>query len=614
MLEKINSPEDLKKLNIEEKEQLAKEIREYILNVVSENGGHLASNLGVVELTIALHSVFNVPTDKIVWDVGHQTYVHKILTGRREQLKTIRKLDGLAGFPKTNESDCDCFNTGHSSTSISAALGMARARDLEGKNNSVIAVIGDGALTGGMALEALNDAGYSNTKMTVILNDNEMSISKNIGGLNMFLSKLRTKKLYAKSSLSAKKVIIKIPVVGKPFVKIVQRVKRSIKQLIIPKMFFEDIGFTYLGPVDGHNIEQLQNIMQLSKQVEAPVLIHVLTKKGKGYKIAEENPDKFHATSPFNIETGKPKKEKKPDYSKVFGEKIVEMAKKDSRIVAITASMKDGTGLTKFQKEFPNRFFDMGIAEANMMSTSAGMATTGKVPFASTFAVFAAGRSYDQIRNSICYPNLNVKICSTHSGITVGEDGATHQMLEDISMMRTLPNMKVLSPADDIETKWAIEEAYKQKGPVYVRLSRLATPIIYDENQNFEFGKMIQIGNGIDATIFASGDVLAEALKAKEILAKAKGIDIRVVDVHTIKPIDEEMIVKCAKETKRLISIEDHNVIGGLGSAISEVLTSKYPAKLERIGINDEFGRSGKAEELVKFYGLSAEKIVEKFL
>ena len=307
MLEKINSPEDLKKLNIEEKEQLAKEIREYILNVVSENGGHLASNLGVVELTIALHSVFNVPTDKIVWDVGHQTYVHKILTGRREQLKTIRKLDGLAGFPKTNESDCDCFNTGHSSTSISAALGMARARDLEGKNNSVIAVIGDGALTGGMALEALNDVGYSNTKMTVILNDNEMSISKNVGGLNMFLSKLRTKKLYAKSSLSAKKVILKIPVVGKPFVKIVQRVKRSIKQLIIPKMFFEDIGFTYLGPVDGHNIEQLQNIMRLSKQVEAPVLIHVLTKKGKGYKIAEENPDKFHATSPFDIETRKRK-------------------------------------------------------------------------------------------------------------------------------------------------------------------------------------------------------------------------------------------------------------------------------------------------------------------
>ena len=306
-------------------------------------------------------------------------------------------------------------------------------------------------------------------------------------------------------------------------------------------------------------------------------------------------------------------KEEKKATRQSYGETLEKLGEKYSDIVVLDADLATATKTINFAKKFPERFFDMGIAEANMMSTAAGMATTGKVPFASTFAVFAAGRSYDQIRNSICYPNLNVKICSTHSGITVGEDGATHQMLEDISMMRTLPNMKVLSPADDIETKWAIEEAYKQKGPVYVRLSRLATPIIYDENQKFEFGKMIQIGNGIDATIFASGDVLAEALKAKEILAKTKGIDIRVVDVHTIKPIDEEMIVKCAKETKRLISIEDHNVIGGLGSAISEVLTSKYPAKLERIGINDEFGRSGKAEELVEFYGLSAEKIVERF-
>ena len=307
-------------------------------------------------------------------------------------------------------------------------------------------------------------------------------------------------------------------------------------------------------------------------------------------------------------------KEEKKATRQSYGETLEKLGEKYSDIVVLDADLATATKTINFAKKFPERFFDMGIAEANMMSTAAGMATTGKVPFASTFAVFAAGRSYDQIRNSICYPNLNVKIFATHSGITVGEDGATHQMLEDISMMRTLPNMKVLSPADDIETKWAIEEAYKQKGPVYVRLSRLATPIIYDENQKFEFGKMIQIGNGIDATIFASGDVLAEALKAKEILAKTKGIDIRVVDVHTIKPIDEDMIVKCAKETKRLISIEDHNVIGGLGSAISEVLTSKYPAKLERIGINNEFGRSGKAEELVKFYGLSAEKIVEKFL
>ena len=333
MLEKINAPEDVKNLNLQEKKQLAEEIRKYILEVVSKNGGHLASNLGVVELTIALHSVFNEPKDKIVWDVGHQTYVHKILTGRREQLKNIRKLGGIAGFPKTKESVYDCFNTGHSSTSISAALGMARARDLKGEDNSVIAVIGDGALTGGMAIEALNDAGFSKCKMTVILNDNEMSISPNIGGLNMFLSKLRTKKLYTTSNISGKKIISKIPIIGKPTVKIVQRLKRSIKQLIIPKMFFEDIGFTYLGPVDGHNIEQLENILKLSKQVDTPVLIHVLTKKGKGYKIAEENPDKFHATGPFDLETGKPKKAKGMDYSKVFGNKLVEMAEKNEKIV-----------------------------------------------------------------------------------------------------------------------------------------------------------------------------------------------------------------------------------------------------------------------------------------
>ena len=305
-------------------------------------------------------------------------------------------------------------------------------------------------------------------------------------------------------------------------------------------------------------------------------------------------------------------KEEKKATRQSYGETLEKLGEKYSNIVVLDADLSTATKTINFSKKFPERFFDMGIAEANMISTSAGLATTGKVPFASTFAVFAAGRSYDQIRNSVCYPNLNVKICSTHSGITVGEDGATHQMLEDISLMRTLPNMKVLSPADDVETKWAIEEAYKQEGPVYVRLSRLATNIIYDENQKFEFGKMIQIGNGTDATIFSTGDLLVEAIKAKDELSK-KGIEIRVIDVHTIKPIDEEMIIKCAKETKRLISLEDHNIIGGLGSAISEVLTSKYPVKLERIGIKDEFGRSGKAEELIKYYSLDAESIVKMF-
>ena len=305
-------------------------------------------------------------------------------------------------------------------------------------------------------------------------------------------------------------------------------------------------------------------------------------------------------------------KEEKKATRQSYGETLEKLGEKYENIVVFDADLATATKTINFAKKYPDRFFDMGIAEANMMSTAAGMATTGKVPFASTFAVFAAGRAYDQIRNSICYPNLNVKICSTHAGITVGEDGATHQMLEDISLMRTLPNMKVLSPADDVETKWAIEEAYKTKGPVYVRLSRLATPIIYEENQKFELGKMIQIGEGTDATIFGTGDVLAEAIKAKEKLKK-KGIDIRVIDVHTIKPIDEDMIIKCAKETKRLISLEDHSVIGGLGSAISEVLTSKYPAKLERIGINDQFGKSGKAEELIKFYHLDSDSIVQRF-
>mgnify|MGYP004497552785 FL=1 len=602
MLEKINSPEDLKKLNIEEKEQLAKEIREYILNVVSENGGHLASNLGVVELTIALHSVFNVPTDKIVWDVGHQTYVHKILTGRREGLKTIRKLDGLAGFPKTNESDCDCFNTGHSSTSISAALGMARARDLEGKNNSVIAVIGDGALTGGMALEALNDVGYSNTKMTVILNDNEMSISKNVGGLNMIISKLRTKKLYAKSSLSAKKVILKIPVVGKPFVKIVQRVKRSIKQLIIPKMFFEDIGFTYLGPVDGHNIEQLQNIMKLSKQVEAPVLIHVLTKKGKGYKIAEENPDKFHATSPFDIETGKPKKEKKPDYSKVFGEKIVEMAKKDSRIVAITASMKDGTGLTKFQKEFPNRFFDIGIAEQHALGMAAGMAKEGMIPIVPIYSSFYQ-RAYDQVIHDIALQNLPVIMCVDRAGV-VGADGETHQGTLDMAFFRIVPNLTIMAPKDFKELEDMLEFAVKLNKPVVIRYPRGGEEKTkLEKHEELKLGKAEILKEGKDITIVAIGKRVAKAMEMAEKL-KQNEIDAEVINARFLKPLDKETIKTSIEKTKNVITMEDGTEINGLGTAVEELIVEENlkNIKFKKYAWPDEFIRHGSVEELEKIY------------
>lgn len=367
ILDAIDNTQDLKKLKIDEKNVLAEEIRELIIDVVSKNGGHLASNLGVVELTIAIHSVFNSPVDKIIWDVGHQSYVHKILTGRKDKMQTLRKLDGIAGFPKGCESDCDSFDTGHSSTSISVALGLATARKLKKENEHIIAVIGDGALTGGMALEALNHAGSSKTDLIVILNDNEMSISKNVGGISMFLSKARTRKFYTKSSEYVKKSLQKISKRSNKIIQFIRRIKYSIKQLIIPNMFFEDLGFRYLGPIDGHDIGKLENILNISKDLEGPVLIHVVTKKGKGYKPAEENPDKFHSASNFDISTGESLKKNSKDYSKCFGEKLLKLARENEKIVAITAAMKDGTGLNDFAKEFPDRFFDVGIAEQHAL-------------------------------------------------------------------------------------------------------------------------------------------------------------------------------------------------------------------------------------------------------
>ena len=595
MLEKINSPEDVKKLKIEEKKQLAQEIREYILQVVSENGGHLASNLGVVELTLALHSVFNTPKDKIVWDVGHQSYTHKIITGRREQFKTLRQKDGLAGFPKTSESEYDSFNTGHSSTSISAALGMARARDLKGENNQVIAVIGDGALTGGMALEALNDVGFSKTHMTVILNDNEMSISKNIGGLNMFLSKLRTKKLYTKSNVSGKKVISKIPIIGKSIVRIVQKIKRSIKQLIIPKMFFEDIGFTYLGPVDGHDIEQLENIMRLSKQVTGPVLIHVLTKKGKGYKIAEENPDKFHATAPFDIETGKTKKEKKADYSKIFGEKLIKLAQNDKRIVAITASMKDGTGLAKFAKEFPTRFFDIGIAEQHALTMAAGMAKEGMIPFVPIYSSFYQ-RAYDQVIHDTAMQNLPVIMCVDRAGV-IGADGETHQGTLDMAFFRLVPNLTIMAPKDFKELEDMMEFAVKLNKPVVIRYPRGGQDeeIEFESHPKIELGKSEILKEGKGISIIAIGKRVADAMKMAEIYKKEDGIEAEVINARFLKPLDVETIKKSIEKTKNVITIEDGTKINGLGTAIEELIVENnlQNIKFEKQAWPDEFLKQG---------------------
>lgn len=609
MLEKIKSSEDVKKLSKQEKTELAEEIRKYILEVVSENGGHLASNLGVVELTIALHSVFDMSKDKIIWDVGHQSYIHKILTGRKEQLKTLRKLDGIAGFPKTNECEADCFNTGHSSTSISAALGMARARDIKKENNSVIAVIGDGALTGGMAFEALNDAGCNKTKLTVILNDNEMSISKNTGGLSMMLSKIRTRKSYTKPNISAKKVILKIPVVGKPVVKIVQKFKGSIKQLVIPKMFLEDIGFRYLGPVDGHNEAELERMLNITKQLDGPVLLHVITKKGKGYKIAEENPDKFHATGPFEIDTGKSKKEKSKDYSKVLGDKLVELAQNDDKIVAITAAMKDGTGLTEFANKFPDRFFDVGIAEQHALCMAAGMAKEGMKPVVPIYSSFYQ-RGYDQVIHDIAIQKLPVVMCVDRAGI-VGADGETHQGLLDMAFFRIVPNLTIMAPKDFVEFENMIEFAIKLGKPVVIRYPRGGEDKYkFNKEEKIELGKAETLTYGKNATIIAIGKTVSKAVKIAEKLEK-----VEVINVRFLKPLDVEKIKESIAKTKNVIVIEDGTSVGGLTTAIKELIVDENlkNIKFKSFAYPDKFIEHGSVEELEKRYNVD-ENTIKRYL
>ena len=609
MLEKIKSSEDVKKLSKQEKIELAEEIRKYILEVVSENGGHLASNLGVVELTIALHSVFDMSKDKIIWDVGHQSYIHKILTGRKEQLKTLRKLDGIAGFPKTNECEADCFNTGHSSTSISAALGMARARDIKKENNSVIAVIGDGALTGGMAFEALNDAGCNKTKLTVILNDNEMSISKNTGGLSMMLSKIRTRKSYTKPNISAKKVILKIPVVGKPVVKIVQKFKGSIKQLVIPKMFLEDIGFRYLGPVDGHNEAELERMLNITKQLDGPVLLHVITKKGKGYKIAEENPDKFHATGPFEIDTGKSKKKKSKDYSKVLGDKLVELAQNDDKIVAITAAMKDGTGLTEFANKFPDRFFDVGIAEQHALCMAAGMAKEGMKPVVPIYSSFYQ-RGYDQVIHDIAIQKLPVVMCVDRAGI-VGADGETHQGLLDMAFFRIVPNLTIMAPKDFVEFENMIEFAIKLGKPVVIRYPRGGEDKYkFNKEEKIELGKAETLTYGKNATIIAIGKTVSKAVKIAEKLEK-----VEVINARFLKPLDVEKIKESIVKTKNVIVIEDGTSVGGLTTAIKELIVDENlkNIKFKSFAYPDKFIEHGSVEELEKRYKVD-ENTIKKYL
>lgn len=617
VIDNIDTPEKIRELTKEEKKELAEEVRELIVDTVSNTGGHLASNLGVVELTIALHSIFHTPEDKIIWDVGHQTYVHKILTGRREQMPTLRKLNGIAGFPKTTESEHDSFNTGHSSTSISAALGMARARDIQKKTNYIIAVIGDGALTGGMALEALNDAGSSNTNLIVILNDNEMSIGKNVGGISNFLTRIRTRKLYNKSNRYIKRTVSKIPKIGNSVIKFVRRVKYSIKQLIIPNMLFEDIGFKYLGPVDGHDIEDMEEIFKKAKDLEGPILIHVLTKKGKGYKPAEENPNKYHSTSPFNVETGKAKKIKEDDYSKVFGKKLIELAQKDDKIVAITAAMAEGTGMEEFTKKFPDRIFDVGIAEQHALTMAAGMAINGLKPIISIYASFYQ-RGYDQVIHDICMQNLPVIMCVDRAGV-VGNDGETHQGMLDMAFFNLIPNITIMAPKNFKELEDMLEYAVKLNRPVVIRYPRGGeSEIPIETSAKLELGKAEIIKELKDrqnktVTIIAIGKMVIRGVEVANLLEE-NGIDSQVINARFLKPLDEELILNCIKNTNYCITIEDGTIVGGLASKVKELIVDRNlnGIRFKAFAYPDEYIKHGSVPELEGIYKMDVQGIVQE--
>lgn len=598
VLDKVNNPNDLKKLNIDEKNKLAFEIRNIIINQVLEKGGHLSSNLGVVELTIALYSSINLPIDKVIWDVGHQTYTHKILTGRKKGFKTIRQFGGLSGFPKSKESEYDFFDVGHSSTSISVALGMARARDILKTNENIFAVIGDGALTGGMALEALNDAGISDTDITIILNDNEMSISKNTGGFSRFLSKLRTRKLYINSNRRVKKVIRKLPLGGKA-VKLAEWSKKRIKGLIIQNMFFENIGYTYLGPVNGHSISDMEDIFKRAKNIKGPKLIHVITTKGKGYYEAEKNPNKYHAISGKDAV-------KVRDYSSVFGDKLVDFGLKNDKVVAITAAMKQGTGLSKFAYKFPLRFFDVEIAEQHALTMACGMAKSGLIPFVCIYSSFLQ-RGYDQIVHDIALNNLHVIICVDRAGI-VGNDGETHQGVLDLSFLNTVPNLTVMAPKNFKELEDMMEFALKFNRMIALRYPRGGEDYKFKKNSKIEYGKCEVLSRGRDITIVAIGKMTSHAMKVKDLLS-SDDVSVEVINARFMNPLDILSIKKSYEKTKCLFTIEDNIVSSGFGYKVKANLNGD---NIYCFGYPNEFIVHGSVEEIEKKYGLDVMSIYVK--
>ncbi|HHU63181.1 MAG TPA: 1-deoxy-D-xylulose-5-phosphate synthase [Clostridiales bacterium] len=612
-IDTITSPADIKNKTIDELNQLADEIRQLLIEVISQNGGHLASNLGVVELTLALHYVFDTPRDKIIWDVGHQTYVHKILTYRKDLFPSIRKYKGLSGFPKISESSHDFFNTGHSSTSISAALGFARARDLMGEDYSVLAVIGDGALTGGMALEGLNDAGHSPTNLIVILNDNQMSIANNVGSLSTYLSKIRSDPKYHKLKRDIEPLLNKIPFIGKGIYHAVKRLKNTIKYLFVPGIIFEELGFKYIGPVNGHDIFSLISMLDRARSVNGPVLIHVVTSKGKGYKHAELNPEKFHAVAPFNIKTGEELyKGRGITYSQVFGNTMLRLAKENEKIIAITAAMPHGTGLYEFSRLYPERFFDVGIAEQHAVTFAAGLAANGYKPVFAVYSTFLQ-RAYDQILHDVCIQNLPVVFAIDRCGL-VGQDGETHHGIFDISYLSHIPNMTILSPSDGSELAAMLRYAVDHPGPVAIRYPKGAVCNIYKDNTiTIEHGKWDTVRQGKTCCIMATGKMVDFALKSCEIL-EGMGIYCCLINCRFIKPLDIDKIRQCVKDFSKLVIIEDNTAIGGLGSTIIQELAKNGYKTLDvkHIAFPDSFVPHGEIDELLKVYNMDVKGLVDQ--
>lgn len=613
ILDNYKGIDDIKKMNFEELEKLAVEIRSFLIHTVSKTGGHLASNLGVVELTISLYKAFDFNQDMLVWDVGHQAYVHKILTGRKNEFDALRKYGGISGFPKRDESKYDVFNSGHSSTSISAGLGVARARDLSEKKYEVISVIGDGALTGGMAYEALNDLGYSKTKMIIILNDNQMSISKNVGGMSKYLNKIRLDPIYNKFKEEVKDKLNKTNF-GAGFATSLQKLKDGVKQLFVPGMLFEDMGIKYLGPIDGHNIKELTEIMELAKKMKGPIIIHAITRKGKGYEFAEKDPNKFHAIGTFNSENGEICKTKEITYSKIFGNEMIAQARKNKKVVAITAAMSDGTGLCDFAKEFPKRFFDVGIAEQHAVTLAAGMATQGIRPVFAVYSTFLQ-RAYDQLLHDVCLQNLPVVFAIDRAGI-VGEDGETHQGIFDLSYLTHIPNITVMSPKCLDELSYMLNWALKQNGPVAIRYPRgTDNPNLQMSGlKEFTKGKWEVISEEGSIAIIATGKMVQTAMLVREKLLKA-GIKTTVINAEFIKPIDKPLIKKLVINNYKIVTVEDNLLHGGLGSCILEyVNTLREDAKILSLGYNDKFVTHGSVDTLYKLHGLDVDGIYYSIL